>query len=1077
MKKLYMLILLVLAGMQVQAAWEGSGSGENHDGVWYAAYQDSYETLNTIETGPTINLMAPGAHWSFTARRQTASYCYFYYSYSSDGGSNWNDELLDLTTSDKSYSVELTPDVNAIRFLTKTGATLRKYVSNIRVTMAQYLENPSKNDLNFGEALYKDEATPLTFTVAWCNVPAMTWEVTGEGADQFEVEVANNAQAGKYNKATFTVRYKHDVVGSHGAYLVLHDSFNSYTKSINLSGETKKRGNTIVWELTEGWKDWNETVRLAATSDNDETDIVYTINKPELVSQEGDIVTFLEAGAGQEVKITASQAANDGYNAAASVTKTFSIKRQQEIIWEAEKVNTNLRLGTSRDIKEYAYAKYATEKPIVFTSANTEVISVDGTTLNALALGDAEIIATIEGDEQNRPAESRKTFVVKEKESVVVMQGEAIIEQNGVWTLHLEEVSGALSSNNTAVELGVLIGDENVAHYNTETKQIEAVALGETTLTLTQEATEEYNAYENIVTLRVERIANTMEVAEETYTRFVEEDIEGVLVIESLNSEGEITAESSDASIAYYDADDDVIYIPNSENKLFDEKEVTITIRQAQTDMIAAAEKTITLTVKKYANKLYVNGKESYSETITANSIIENIEFSSLNEDYDNCPIVCEQLSGASIATYANGTITSTFRAGNAEWRLSQAESRTHLAAELTFSVRVTRVGEATDCYVLDDPTEYSWGTYGEANYEFTEAGSVLTYEIQRTDILFVSTNVAWRVKLSADGSNWDDRSISTPGQDDWYAYSLPIGEDIRYIKFESTAGAGGNHAVRNVKVTRLTYLNAQNGSISTNEKQEGMTMLTGSYSLANGGDLTIKSDNPKFTFGEERAATYTIKDVDCKGGKINIPVYYYSNEAAFDEANIDIYNGVYNTTVHFTAEAKALPKTYGEYEAQFCEGDSVEFAGKWYYEATETPVEVLLEERNIYGGDSIVNLTVIVNPLGYSELYAVQTEGEYFELNFGPWYLRDSEEIVTEHTVTKEDAEEGLWFTQYLTTVAGCDSIVKYIITVELKDPQTPTALQRVEQGDDTVKEFRNGVLYIRRKGTNFTITGAKVQ
>ena len=64
--------------------------------------------------------------------------------------------------------------------------------------------------------------------------------------------------------------------------------------------------------------------------------------------------------------------------------------------------------------------------------------------------------------------------------------------------------------------------------------------------------------------------------------------------------------------------------------------------------------------------------------------------------------------------------------------------------------------------------------------------------------------------------------------------------------------------------------------------------------------------------------------------------------------------------TVEVTVNAPA--PTYGDYEAAFCEGDSVEFAGVWYNAATET--EVLLSEKNAQGGDSIVRLTVSVHPV-----------------------------------------------------------------------------------------------------------------
>lgn len=55
------------------------------------------------------------------------------------------------------------------------------------------------------------------------------------------------------------------------------------------------------------------------------------------------------------------------------------------------------------------------------------------------------------------------------------------------------------------------------------------------------------------------------------------------------------------------------------------------------------------------------------------------------------------------------------------------------------------------------------------------------------------------------------------------------------------------------------------------------------------------------------------------------------------------------------------VPRTFGTYAAQLCEGDSVIFEGVTYKEAFEG--DILMEQKNQYGGDSIVHLTVMVLP------------------------------------------------------------------------------------------------------------------
>ena len=54
-------------------------------------------------------------------------------------------------------------------------------------------------------------------------------------------------------------------------------------------------------------------------------------------------------------------------------------------------------------------------------------------------------------------------------------------------------------------------------------------------------------------------------------------------------------------------------------------------------------------------------------------------------------------------------------------------------------------------------------------------------------------------------------------------------------------------------------------------------------------------------------------------------------------------------------------PVTYGVYEEVICQGEQVRFNGAIYTEATDEDVH--MSTPNMYGGDSIVHLTIIVLP------------------------------------------------------------------------------------------------------------------
>ena len=59
-------------------------------------------------------------------------------------------------------------------------------------------------------------------------------------------------------------------------------------------------------------------------------------------------------------------------------------------------------------------------------------------------------------------------------------------------------------------------------------------------------------------------------------------------------------------------------------------------------------------------------------------------------------------------------------------------------------------------------------------------------------------------------------------------------------------------------------------------------------------------------------------------------------------------------------------PTTYSTYESVFCEGDSVEYRGVWYF--ADTQDTILLEEKNMLGGDSVILLTLTTNPVYLTE-------------------------------------------------------------------------------------------------------------
>lgn len=127
-------------------------------GAWgettsYVLENDGGE-LNTIETGPSLALTGPGATLTYQVRTNSflgiQGLGGIYVQVSTDGGTNWSDLAHDdVSTTNTTKTHNISTDVTNIRFATKTGATLNKYYSNVKVTRATTFAT-STTALDFG---------------------------------------------------------------------------------------------------------------------------------------------------------------------------------------------------------------------------------------------------------------------------------------------------------------------------------------------------------------------------------------------------------------------------------------------------------------------------------------------------------------------------------------------------------------------------------------------------------------------------------------------------------------------------------------------------------------------------------------------------------------------------------------------------------------------------------------------------------------------------------------------------------------------------------------------------------------
>lgn len=518
------------------------------------------------------------------------------------------------------YTSNVTRATKYIRTKWDSGTKYRRY-GNVYLTMASYCETIT-TEIDFGSDVH-GAVEEETFTINWSNIADAEISITGTDASHYEIVEAKTSgnkylgsAAGKYGYTTVTVRYKRDAVNTHNtATLSVHGV------SVALKGTTVKRPNTITWapdEVTK--KNWEQSIVMTPTASN--TDyanypITLSSSNSSYASISGLTVTFHEAGADKTVTITASQATSSIYLAPVSVSRTFTIKKGQAIVWDEEVVNTFVRLNETRDIASYTYASPSGSRSITYGSADDDIISVDGTEITANAIGTVDIIATLEGDDDYNEVNSRMEFEVKnlatpvftpdgfsEAETKALKVGESV-------TLVVSDVSAGLNGDFTATSDG-----EGTLHFTRvgNTITITAYEAGDVDAVFVQTENEDICGASKTYSFSVSKNAPTITVPGN----------------QTLDVDGNYTA----STLAYTNTsklvpdsgatDHDFYYtINHSLSTSVNKSNVVITFDPKTKEIVAQNAGTATITI--YQKSVREYSAESNSFTITVNKKVTSI--------------------------------------------------------------------------------------------------------------------------------------------------------------------------------------------------------------------------------------------------------------------------------------------------------------------------------------------------------------------------------------------------------------------------------------------------------------------
>ena len=152
------------------------------------------------------------------------------------------------------------------------------------------------------------------------------------------------------------------------------------------------------------------------------------------------------------------------------------------------------------------------------------------------------------------------------------------------------------------------------------------------------------------------------------------------------------------------------------------------------------------------------------------------------------------------------------------------------------------------------------------------------------------------------------------------------------------------------------------------------------------------------------------------------LPVGEHALNVIFDAAQPALFDA--DTTQIVLTVRPAI--TYGEQLLTICAGDSIEYHGVWYKQAVSTQITIL----NVLGGDSIIDLTVAVNPVFNTPISAVICAGEEYPF------------------AGKQLTEKGT-YVDSLKSVDGCDSVVVLDLNVADKYIFPETHIMYVGEAD----------------------------
>ena len=742
-----------------------------------------------------------------------------------------------------------------------------------------------------------------------------------------------------------------------------------------------------------------QAISVSATSGL--TAFTYSSDNEDVIAIDGE---YMVAKANGEANITVNQAGNT-YFKASSITTKFTVLSKETPVFTAngfsDDATKELKVGDQVTLNVANVSDGLAGDFRASTGKGNDVMGIEreSNVLTFSALHEGTDAITVTQTENGDIFGLTKTysFNVTRYEPEFTLSKTAL-ELDQTATLSLSNVDGAQIS----------FAPEGIVSYNGNTGVITAVAVGTTTLTVSQPQTNSIAAKETQYTITVSKKTPTLTVKMNGTART------------SLS-----IARGNTVAIAFDKVSDADVVVTNVSGSQYASYVNGVMTAGA----VGSAKYRATLA----ETETYQAKSVDFTLTVTANSA--HVPFSITNESVYNA--------------LKSGT------SGDVAW-----DSSNGIGVGKTDS---WSVGNWDDKYVTlhfaGVPDQLSF------DYKFVYRDNGLNKMTATAPLGSTDPNQLYFIYAdeSADGSTWsaimNDQDID---KDNWKSYTKQLKKSTRYIRFHLHANYGA--WFKNIRVTELSYLETPDpatvdfGSAVINSGEVSETSLVNWCNIA---PLSVTSSNPRFTVSPASFANF-----DQYATQSLTIGYTHTSEAGTNEGDITITNGTNTKTIHVKAVTTKRPQTI-TWNAQLAATGFAMNVGEQYpdSEAVAVVATATSGERITFTSDNsdavevIADTALLAKGIGTANITAHQAgDAEYEEVSSTKQFVVT---LLQKQSITWDQNLYGLLTTSgnvTLTATATSGGEITYVSADEHVVKVNGNVLQVVGEGETYITASQAG-------------------